>query len=335
MIHFRNDYNDLAHPKLLESMMTYQKEAHLGYGMDFHCEKARQKIQERIEKPVFIHFMSGGTSTNKIVISHLLKPYEAVISADTGHIEVHETGAIESTGHKIITVPNKEGKLTPYDIERTYASFTDEHMVKPKLVYLSNATETGHIYAKHELKAIYETCQKLGLYLFVDGARLGVALTADGQDLTLNDMVEFSDIFYIGGTKNGALLGEAVVTKHAYFDDYFRYSMKQSGGLLAKGFLVGMQFERLFEDDLFFEIARHANHMSKYLIKRLKELNLPFDETPTNQQFITLPHDVIKRLSPSYTFETWKTFEHSKMIRLVTTYRTTKEEIDQLINDLK
>lgn len=335
MIHFRNDYNDIAHPKLLSMLKSLESEAHLGYGMDLHSTRAKQLIQKEIKQPVFIHLMTGGTSTNKIVISHILKPFEAVISASTGHIEVHETGAIEQTGHKIITIPTKLGKLSAKQIEETYLRFTDEHMVKPKMVYLSNATETGMIYLKSELKEIYDTCSRLGLYLFIDGARLGVALTSDENDLTLDDIATYSDIFYIGGTKNGALLGEAVVTKHAIFDESFRYSMKQQGGLLAKGFLIGMQFEGLFQDGLFYHIGKHANHMAKYLVSRLKELGLNFEKTPTNQQFITLPSEVVNILSLKYTFEIWQDFGHSKMIRLVTTYRTTEIEIDSIISDLK
>ena len=335
MIHFRNDYNDIAHPKLLKLISSLESEAHIGYGMDTHTENARACIQKEIQEPVFIHFITGGTSTNKIVISHLLKPYEAVISAATGHIEVHETGAIEQTGHKIITVPTKMGKLSAKQIEDTFLRFTDEHMVKPKMVYLSNATETGMIYLKSELKEIYETCQKLNLYLYLDGARLGVALTSEHNDLTLDDIATYTDIFYIGGTKNGALLGEAVITKHKKFDESFRYSMKQQGGLLAKGFLVGIQFEGLFQDGLFYQIGKHANHMAKYLVSRLKELGLNFQITPTNQQFITLPSDVVNTLSLKYTFEIWQDLGNSKMIRLVTTYRTTEIEIDSIISDLK
>lgn len=335
MIHFRNDYNDIAHPKLIERLVTYQNEAHLGYGMDLHSKHAKDVIQKHIKTPVYVHFMSGGTSTNKIVISHLLKPFEAVISAATGHIEVHETGAIEQTGHKIISLPTHDGKIDAQQIDEAYQTFTDEHMVKPKMVYISQATETGLIYSKKELQAIYEVCQKLNMYLFVDGARLGVALTSKENDLTLDDMVNLTDIFYIGGTKNGALLGEAVITKHAFMDDYFRYSMKQQGGLLAKSFLVGMQFEGLFENDLFYEIGRHANQMSSYLISQLKSIGLQFNETPTNQQFITLKKEKIEQLKKTYTFEIWQDLKDKQMIRLVTTYRTTKEDIDQLILDLK
>lgn len=335
MIHFRNDYNDIAHPEIIEHMQRCMNETHLGYGMDEHSKRARELIQALISIPVFIHFMVGGTSTNKIVISHLLKPYEAVISAETGHIEVHETGAIESTGHKIISIPTVDGKLNVDHIKKTYQRYTDEHMVKPKLVYLSQATETGFIYQKNELKAIYELCQSLGMYLFIDGARLGVALTADLTELTIDDHALYSDVFYIGGTKNGAMLGEALITKHESIDQYFRYSMKQSGGLLAKGFLIGMQFEALFEDQLFFHIGSKANLMANYLKQKLNEQKIIFHETPTNQQFIQLPSPVIDRLNQKYTFEIWEDHGSSKTIRLVMNYRTQAKDIDQLIMNIK
>ncbi|MDY0074629.1 MAG: aminotransferase class I/II-fold pyridoxal phosphate-dependent enzyme [Acholeplasmataceae bacterium] len=335
MIHFRNDYNDIAHPKIIKHMQQCMDETHLGYGMDEHSKKARERIQELISIPVFIHFMVGGTSTNKIVISHILKPYEAVISAQTGHIEVHETGAIESTGHKIITIPTDDGKLTVELIKKAYTRYTDEHMVKPKLVYLSQATETGYIYQKDELKDIYNLCQSLEMYLFIDGARLGVSLTAEQNRLTIDDHAKYSDVFYIGGTKNGAMLGEALITKHPSIDNYLRYSMKQGGGLLAKGFLIGMQFEALFEDQLFFEIGAKANQMANYLKEKLKVHQIIFNETPTNQQFIKLPNQVIEKLNQKYTFETWEDHGSSKTIRLVTNYRTQKSDIDQLILDIK
>jgi threonine aldolase len=219
-------------------------------------------------------------------------------------------------------------------VKDAFETFTDEHMVKPKMVYISQATETGMVYLKEELIALYETCKALDLYLFVDGARLGVALTSNISDLTLDDMVNYTDIFYIGGTKNGALLGEALITKHEHLDAYFRYSMKRQGGLLAKGFLVGMQFEGLFRDNLFFEIGRHANNMASYLVSGLKNIGLIFNETPTNQQFITLPKSKVEQLKKTYTFEIWQDFKTHQMIRLVTTYRTTKEDIDTLIFDL-
>lgn len=335
MIHFRNDYNDIAHPDILTYLQALSDRKHIGYGLDFHSERAKVFLQQYFKQPVFIHFMVGGTSTNKTVIAHILKPYEAVIAAESGHIAVHETGAIEATGHKVITVASDDGKLMPDQVKQVCASHTDEHMVKPKLVYISNATETGNIYTKKELKALYKTCQSLGLYLYLDGARLGVALTSQDNDISFDDLASYTDIFYIGGTKNGAMLGEALITKHKKFDESYRYSIKQQGGMLAKGFLIGCQFEMLFKDFLFFDIGRQANEMSHYLCEELKKLNIDFKASPTNQQFLTLPHEVVKSLEENYSFEVWHRYPDKTIIRLVTTYRTTTEEIDHIVMDIK
>jgi threonine aldolase len=335
MIHFRNDYSDIAHPSILQRLIDLQHETHLGYGMDSHVEHAKTCIKKAIGIDRYIHLMTGGTSANKTVIAHLLKPYEAVISAHTGHIEVHETGAIEATGHKIISIPTEDGKLTPLMIQNIYQRHSDEHMVKPKMVYISNATETGQIYTKQELKSLFEMCQLLGLYLYLDGARLGVALTSKPNDLTLHDIALYTDLFYIGGTKNGALLGEAVVMKDPKMDEFFRYSIKQQGGLLAKGFVAGIQFEVLFEHQLFFDIGQQANKMAEILVNELHGLGLDFQATPTNQQFITPPSHVVDELMKDYTFEIWQDHGHKRTIRLVTTYRTTHEEIKHLIRDIK
>jgi threonine aldolase len=335
MIHFRNDYSDIAHPHILKRLVDLQHETHLGYGMDDHVEHAKRLINKACGIEGYVHLMTGGTSANKTVIAHLLKPYEAVISAQTGHIEVHETGAVEATGHKIISIPTHDGKLTPSLIVEVYQRHSDEHMVKPKMVYISNATETGHVYLKHELQALHQTCQELGLYLYLDGARLGVALTAKPNDLTLHDIAEYTDIFYIGGTKNGALLGEAVVMKDQAMDAYFRYSIKQQGGLLAKGFVAGIQFEVLFEDGLFFDIGQKANQSAEMLVQELHRLGLSFEATPTNQQFITLPRSVVYELAKHYTFELWHDHGDRQTIRLVTTYRTTLKDIQNLVSDIK
>lgn len=334
MIHFRNDYSDIAHPNILKRFVELQNETHLGYGMDTHVERAKACLKQAVGFDGYIHLMTGGTSANKTVIAHLLKPYEAVISAETGHIEVHETGAVEATGHKIISVPTEDGKLTPSMIKSVYQRHSDEHMVKPRMVYISNATETGQIYTKQELKSLYDMCQSLGLYLYLDGARLGVALTSKPNDLTLHDIALYTDLFYIGGTKNGALLGEAVVMKDPKMDEFFRYSIKQQGGLLAKGFVAGIQFEVLFENQLFFEIGQQANHMAEILVHELHGLGLDFKETPTNQQFITLPTHVVDALLKNYTFEIWHDYGNTKTIRLVTTYRTTQDEIKHLVRDI-
>lgn len=334
MINFRNDYSDIAHPAILEKLMTLKDEKNIGYGLDQHVIKAKSLIQKHFSSEVDIHLMGGGTITNKTVISHLLRPYEAVISADTGHIFVHETGAIEQTGHKIIAVKTESGKLTVELIDQVIKSHTDEHMVKPKMVYISNSTETGFIYSKTELMQLYKYTQANHLYLFVDGARLGVALTSKDNDLTLDFIRECSDCFYIGGTKNGALLGEALVIKDKTLSENFRYSVKQNGGLLAKGFLVGIQFECLFTDNLFFDIGYQANHASNLLKEKLVNAGIDFTPTPTNQQFIKLDNRVVDLLSQSYLFEIWTDYGDTKMIRLVTTYQTTETEINQFISDL-
>lgn len=335
MINFRNDYSDIAHEHILERLYKIRYEKNIGYGLDFRTEKAKAMIQKQLSIPVDIHFLAGGTITNKTVISHLLKPYEAVISPKTGHIEVHETGAIESTGHKIIAVETLKGKLEVCQIDEALKKHVDEHMVKPKMVYISNSTETGFVYTKKELTALYTYCQKEGLYLFLDGARLGVALTSEENDLTLDDVASLTDVFYIGGTKNGALLGEALIIKDKLLNENFRYSIKQNGGLLAKGFIVGIQFECLFENNLFYDIGKKANQASNYFKKKLKELGIKFDPTPTNQQFITLKSDVVSTLEKKYLFEIWTDLGDKKTIRLVTTYQTTLDEVETFIDDLK
>ncbi|HKL61569.1 MAG TPA: aminotransferase class I/II-fold pyridoxal phosphate-dependent enzyme [Acholeplasma sp.] len=335
MINFKNDYSDIAHEKLIALLIQSQKEANIGYGEDTHTKNAMKRIQSQFDHEVHVSFMVGGTITNKTVISHLLKPYEAVISASTGHIELHETGAIEQTGHKIITIPSMDGKISATDVLNVLENHTDYHMVKPKLVYISNATETGLIYKKQELIELYGVCQSHDLILFIDGARLGVALSSVETDLTLNDISKYSDIFYIGGTKNGALIGEAIVTKHAKYHELLKYSIKQNGGLLSKGFLIAIQFEGLFTNDLFFEIARHANQSAQCLIKGLNELGVEFNSTPTNQQFLILTNDIVNTLSTSYQFEVWHDLNTKKMIRLVTTYRTTEKEIEHFLTNLK
>ncbi|MDY0210544.1 MAG: beta-eliminating lyase-related protein [Acholeplasma sp.] len=334
MINFKNDYSDIAHEKILERLINLKQENHTGYGIDQHTELAKKHIQAHITKEVDIHFMGGGTITNKTVIAHILKPYEAVISARTGHIVVHETGAIEQTGHKILCIDTLNGKVTPKDVLTVFHEHTDEHMVKPKLLYLSCATETGEIYTKKELIKLSKVTHELGMWLYIDGARLGVSLTSEKNDLSLNDYAEYTDIFYIGGTKNGALFGEALVICNNALKENFRYSIKQNGGLLAKGFLTAIQFQVLFEDGLFFDIAKKANESSSYLVNELKETGVSFESTPTNQQFIVLDNTQISILSQTYLFEIWSKGEHQSKIRLVTTYQTEKANIDLFIKDL-
>ena len=334
MISFKNDYSEIGHPRILELLQKYSETQFNGYGLDVLSNQVKNRIQALLKNPVDIHFLVGGTITNKVLISHVLKPYEAVISADTGHIFVHETGAIESTGHQIILVPNESGKLSPETIDPIYQTYTDEHRVIPKMVYISNATETGTYYTKSELSALYHYCQSKGLYLFLDGARLGVALAA--SKLTLEDIALYTDVFYIGGTKNGAMLGEALVVKNDILKPHIRYSIKQSGGLLAKGFIAALQFEALFQDNLFFELGNHANQMAIQLTKGLNALGIqPLYPVLTNQIFIDLKSNVVDQLLKSYAFEIWTDKGSIKTIRLVTSWFTKPEMIESLLTDLK
>ena len=334
MISFKNDYSEIAHPKILDLLQTHSQTQFNGYGLDTLSDSIKHKMKKMMTANVDIHFLVGGTITNKILISHVLKPYEAVISADTGHIYVHETGAIESTGHQIILIANQEGKLTPKSIEETFIQFTDEHRVLPKMVYISNATETGTVYTKKELEDLYRYCQKNHLYLFIDGARLGVALAASG--LTIEDMCQNSDAFYIGGTKNGAMLGEALVIKNEALKENVRYSIKQSGGLLAKGFVAAIQFEGLFSNNLFFDLGKHANLMASKLTKGLQDLSItPIYPVSTNQIFIRLPKSLVQKLSINYAFEVWTDHKEEQTIRLVTSWFTTEKMIKTLLADIK
>lgn len=336
MYSFRNDYSELAANEVFDFMMKSLNEQNIGYGLDNHTLNAKKLIRKHIKNDVEIHLLVGGTSCNKIIISHILKPYEAVIAPDSGHINVHEAGAIEANGHKIITVPAVNGKIILEAVKEICSKHIDEHMVIPKMVYISNSTETGSIYTKSELEALYQLCKVLDLYLFIDGARLGLALTAESNDLSLNDVANLCDVFYIGGTKNGALLGEAVVLVNPNIRDNFRHSIKQNGGMLAKGFLLGIQFEALFENNLYFKLAYQANQKAKRLKEKLQDLNvqLAFD-SPTNQQFITLSKNHIQALQENYDFEIWDDKGEEATIRLVTSWATSEKAVDKFIEDLK
>ena len=334
MISFKNDYSEGACEAILELMQAQNRTQHDGYGMDEDCEEARRLILEQIDCPTAaVHFLVGGTQTNRIVIANTLRPYEAVIAVQTGHINTHETGAIESSGHKVIAVPGKDGKILPEAIEEVVAAHTDEHMVKPAMVYISDATEIGTIYTEQELAAVSSTCRKLGLKLFVDGARLGSALTAKGNDLTLKKLAKLWDVFYIGGKKNGALFGEAVVITNPELDCNFRYMMKQSGALLAKGWLLGLQFVGLFRDNRFFKLAEHANQMADQIRSGLKKAGVPLlAETPTNQVFPILENQKVEALAKEVAFETWgKADDAHTVVRLVTYWATTQEQVDELL----
>lgn len=335
---FKNDYSEGAHERILKALSDTNLLQEAGYGEDTFCNQAIHVIREKIQTPTAdIHFVSGGTQANLIVISSLLHPYESVISATSWHIAVHEAGAIESTGHKINTVETRDGKLKPHDIQAVLDQHTDEHMVKPKLVFISNSTEVGSIYSKAELEELSQFCRKNRLYLYLDGARLGSALTSASNDLSISELSKLVDVFYIGGTKNGALLGEAIVILNDALKENFRFHLKQKGALLAKARVLGVQFLELFKDDLFFDLAKHANSMASKLAAGIKHQGYEFLTEPvSNQIFPILPHHLIDKLSKTYGFYVWqKIDDKSSAIRLVTSWATKEDFVHQFIEDLQ
>lgn len=336
MYSFRNDYSEGAHPKILQALIDTNLEQTCGYGMDPRCQAAADLIRRLCKAPdADIHFTVGGTQTNLLVIASLLRPYEAVIAAHTGHVNVHETGAIEATGHKVCTAYAPDGKLTPELVESVVNGHSSEHMVLPRLVYISDTTEIGTIYTKAELQALRDCCDKHGLFLFLDGARLGSALTAEGNDLTLPDLAALTDAFYIGGTKNGVLFGEALVMRTP--NEHFRWHMKQRGAVLAKGRLLGVQFQALLEDGLYLDLARHANEMAFRLRDGVAALGYPFPvASPSNQQFPVLPNSVVKALlDKGYEFEIDRAVDADHTcVRFVTSWATPESAIDAFLKDL-
>lgn len=341
MIRFEMDYARGAYAPILERMQETNLEETAGYGKDPHCENARKLIAKECNKEdVDIHFMVGGTQANTTVIAALLRPYQGVISADSGHINVHETGAIESTGHKVIAIPSIDGKITGDQVRELCRLHNDdsakEHCVQPGMVYISQSTEVGTVYKKSELSELRKVCDEFDLPLFVDGARLGYGMAAQGVDVTLEDMAELSDIFYIGGTKQGALFGEAIVISNMKYSENFRYMMKQRGGLLAKGRLLGIQFEVLFEDGAYYKLANQAVRLAKKLRDGFKEKGYEmFVDSPTNQQFPILPNTEIERLKEKFGFSFWeKIDEERSAVRFCTCWATTQEQVDILLKEL-
>lgn len=335
---FKNDYSEGAHPNILQALISTNLEQQDGYGGDVYCNKASSIIKERLNSPNSdIHFVSGGTQANLIVISSILRPYESVIAASTGHINTHETGAIEATGHKINTIEKEDGKLRAMDIEQVLIGHTDEHMVKPRMVYISNSTEIGTVYTKKELADLYNYCRQNDLYLFLDGARLGSAICARDNDMTIEELCKLVDVFYIGGTKNGALIGEAIVINNDRIKENFRFNMKQKGALLAKGRLIGLQFYELFKDGLYFELAKHANSMAAMLSSEFEKLGYTFlTESTSNQIFPILPNYIIDKLNEMYVFYKWSSIDdENSSIRLVTSWATKEEAVNSFIEDLR
>ena len=336
MYSFRNDYSEGAHPAVLQALTDTNLEQTCGYGMDRHCKEAADLIRQLCAAPeAAVHFLVGGTQANLVTITSFLASYESVIAAHTGHVNVHETGAIEATGHKVCTAYAPDGKLTPALVESVVNAHSSEHMVSPRMVYISDSTEIGTIYTKAELEALRRCCDERGLLLFLDGARLGSALTSPDNDLTLQDIAALTDMFYIGGTKNGALFGEALVVNTP--NAHFRWHMKQRGAILAKGRLLGVQFKALLENGLYFDIARHANEMAFRLRDGVAALGYPFPvASPTNQQFPVLPNTVVEQLQAlGYEFEPQDAVdENHTCIRFVTSWATPPEAVDAFLKDL-
>ncbi|WPC44107.1 low specificity L-threonine aldolase [Clostridium sp. JS66] len=338
MYSFKNDYSEGTHERILKALIESNLEQTEGYGEDIYTQKAIELMKERIGRSdVDIHLFVGGTQTNLTVISAFLRPHEAAIAANTGHILVHETGAIEATGHKVISIEVSDGKLRPEDIKPALDAHTDEHMVKPKMVYISNPTEIGSIYSKNELELLSKFCRENKLILYVDGARLGSALCSEENDMELSDLGKLVDAFYIGGTKNGALMGEALVICNDSLKEDFRFHIKQKGALLAKGRLLGIQFLELFKDDLYFDLARHANAMANLLKKEITAAGYKFlTHSPSNQIFPILPDKLIEKLQAEYSFYIWeKVDEYNSAVRLVTSWATKEEEVLGFIENLK
>lgn len=343
MIRFECDYAEGMHPKILERLTETNMEQTAGYGEDPHCDRARALIRQACgREDIDVHFLVGGTQTNMTVIASVLRPYQGVFCAETGHLNVHETGAIESTGHKVIVLPTTtDGKLTAEAIRAEYDAHwndeTHEHMVQPGMVYISQSTEDGTTYTKAELAAISEVCRKCGLPLFIDGARLGYALAAEGCDHGLADIAKLADIFYIGGTKVGAMMGEAVVIVNPLLKKDFRYMIKQRGGMLAKGRLLGIQFETLFENGLYFEAAKHADDLAMRIRRAFekKGVKMLFD-SKTNQQFPILPQEMMEKLAEKYAFSFWcKVDEGHTAVRFCTSWATREENVAELLSDLE
>ncbi|WP_346886660.1 low specificity L-threonine aldolase [Clostridium sp. UBA4395] len=338
MYSFKNDYSEGAHPRILEALIKCNMEQSEGYGEDIFTARAIKLIKEKIRREdVDVHLLVGGTQTNLTALSAFLRPHEAVIAANTGHVLVHETGAIEATGHKVISVDVEDGKLTRKNIEAVIEEHTDEHMVKPKLVYISNSTEIGTIYKREEVEELSEVCKKHNLYLYVDGARLGSALCSSENNMKIYELAQLVDAFYIGGTKGGALMGEALVICRDTLKKDFRYHIKQKGALLAKGRLLGIQFEELFKDNLYFDLATHANNMAQILKKGIEDAGYSFMiNSSSNQVFPILPNKLINSLEKKYLFMTWEKIDkENSAIRLVTSWATNEEKVLEFIADVK
>ena len=342
MIRFESDYTEGAHEQILEAMLRTNMEQTPGYGVDLHCENAREMIRKQCDAPnADVHFLVGGTQANMTVIASILRAHQGAVCATSGHINVHETGAVEATGHKVLTIPSDDGKITAAQVEELceehYLDDSVEHTVQPGVVYISNPTENGTLYSKKELEELSVVCKKYHMPLFLDGARLGYGIMAEGNDLTLADIAKMCDVFYIGGTKVGALFGEAVVITNDALKKDFRYFIKQKGGMLAKGRLLGIQFEELFRDGLYFKIAKHADELAMEIKKAFEEKEIPFAyESVTNQQFPILTKEQADKLSEKYSFTRNENMlkKGPAMVRFCTSWATKKEDVAALVQDI-
>ena len=335
MIRFNCDYLEGCHPAILERLSETNLEQTVGYGMDPYCEAAADKIRAAFSCPdAAVHFLVGGTQANATVIDAALRPYEGVLCAATGHINVHETGAIEATGHKCLALPGKDGRITASQVAvATALQADDEHTVKPGMVYISLSTELGTIYNLAQLKDLYHTCRQLGLYLYIDGARLGYALASPICDFTAADVARYCDVFTVGGTKVGALFGEAVVINNPALNRDFRYMIKRHGGMLAKGRLLGLQFDALMQDGLYFSIARKAVDQAMRIRDTLLKKHIPlFIDSPTNQLFPILSDEQAESLEDDFDLAVWERVDESHVaLRICTSWATPDASVDALI----
>lgn len=340
MIRFNNDYNRGAMPSVLDALRNTSADSFAGYGEDEWCSTASELIKGLTREDAFVHFLPGATQTNFIVISAALSPVQSVIAADTGHINCHETASVENTGHKILELDNTDGKITAQQIKAVASGYYDcgepEYLTEPKMVYLSFPTEKGTLYSKSELTAIYEVCRKYNMYLFIDGARLSYGLMSPQNDLSLRDIAQLADVFYLGGTKCGTLFGEALVITAGALERRFKAFMKQNGAVLAKGWLLGLQFAAVLKSGEYFDAARRADLQALKIKDAFKAKGIPFwVESFTNQQFVILSDAQMAKLSKNYYFEETEKTPDGTAVRFCTSWATTDREVDQLIADIK
>ena len=340
MIRYNNDYNHGAHPEIIRAFADTNDNAYGGYGKDEWCESAKTEIKKYLgDVNADIHFVVGGTQANLIVIASALRPFESVISADSGHINVHETGAVEATGHKVHALPSVDGKITAKQVDEVATDFEEstvpEHITCPRMVYISFPTEYGTVYSKSELCELSDVCKKHGLYLFIDGARLSYGLAAQGGDVTLEDIAKYADVFYIGGTKCGAMFGEAVVITNDALKPNFRSYMKQNGAMLAKGWTLGIQYYTLFKDGLYFEIAKKSIEYASRIKNAFLKKSIPmYIDSPTNQLFVVVDKATADKLAEKYVYELEGKLDDKLIIRFCTAWSTEECDVNSLVEDI-